>query len=111
MHEQAPIPSPSLLVSGEPRDGDFWVVVSGELDLATSEELRAALASMDLHPGGTVRIGVADVDFVDADSLEQLVTFVRATRLSGRLVGIDGARGVVRRMAGLMGFEDELAVA
>ena len=111
MDEQALIPQPITLVSGEPRDGDFWVVVRGELDLATSEELRAALAALRVHAGGIVRSGVADVDFVDADSLEQLVTFVRATRLSGRLVGIDGAHGVVRRMVDLMGFEDELTVA
>jgi anti-anti-sigma factor len=96
---------------GRSRDGDYWVDVSGELDLATDADLRTALAAVEPHPEGTVFLSLRELDFVDADSLHQLLTFVRTTRLSGRSVGVEGARGVVRRMAGLMGFEAELAVA
>jgi anti-anti-sigma factor len=105
-----PHPTPFQLV-GKSRDGDYWVDVSGELDLATDADLRTALAAVQPHPDGTVLLSLRDLDFVDADSLHQLLTFVRATRLSGRSVGVEGARGVVRRMAGLMGFEAELTVA
>jgi anti-anti-sigma factor len=107
-----PTAHPSIFrLSGAPRDGDYWVDVSGELDLATDDDLRTALAAIQPHPEGTIWLGVRDLEFVDAASLHQLLSFVRAARLAGRSVGVDGARGVVRRMADLMGFEAELAVA
>jgi anti-anti-sigma factor len=109
-HVSTPYPSLFHLV-GSSRNGDYWLDVSGELDLATDDDLRIALAAVQPHRDGTIWLGVGDLEFVDAASLHQLLTFVRAARMSGRSVGVDGARGVVRRMAGLMGFEAELAVA
>ncbi|RYU13019.1 STAS domain-containing protein [Nocardioides iriomotensis] len=112
MDAHVPARHPSIFrLVGSSRDGDYWLDVSGELDLATDDELRIALATVQPHTEGTIWLGVGDLDFVDAASLHQLLTFVRTARLSGRSVGVDGARGVVRRMAGLMGFEAELAVA
>lgn len=111
MNDHVPDLAPPFFVMSEPREGNFWIIVSGELDLASDSALRTALAAIEPHPDGTVWIEVADLDFVDAASLHQLLTYVRAARLSGRVAGIDGARGVVRRMAGLMGFDDELAAA
>lgn len=112
MDDFVPTPDPSIFeLVGTSRDGDYWLDVRGELDLATDDALRTALAAVRPHAEGTIWLGLGELDFADSASLDQLLTFVRTTRRTGRSVGVEGARGVVRRMAGLMGFEAELAVA
>lgn len=108
--EPAPIPH-AFDVSSRQEGEDFWVLVSGELDLSTDADLRVALAAVELGPDGTVWLHLDGLDFVDAASIDQLVDFVRLARDAGRLVGVVGARGVVLRMIRLMGLEPELAVA
>ena len=107
-----PVPiTPPFAVSSRLEGEDFWVLVSGELDLATNQDLRVALAAVELSPDGTVWLHLNELDFVDAASIDQLVRFVRLARDAGRDVGVAGAKGVVLRMIRLMGLEDELAVA
>ena len=103
--------SPPFDVSARQQGDDFWVLVTGELDLATDGELKVALAAVELGPDGTVWLHLEERDFVDASSVDQLIEFVRLARDAGRQVGVTGARGVVLRMIRLMGLEAELAVA
>lgn len=104
-------PTPHFTLGSETRGEDHWLWVSGELDLATDRDLRAALAAVELKPDGTVWLELGDLDFADAASTHQLVAFVRSTRRSGRRVGVDGAHGVTRRIIDLLGLDGELAVA
>ena len=102
---------PSFTVAARQAGEDYWVLVSGELDIATTDDLRIALSSVELGADGTVWLRMAELEFTDADSLDQLVGFIRLAREAGREVGVFGAQGVVLRMIRLMGLESELAVA
>ena len=107
----APVAHPGFAVDAR-HDGEvLQVLVRGELDMATDAELRIALSSVQLGPDGTMWLHLADLEFADAASVEQLLGFIRLARDAGREVGVAGARGVVLRMFHLLGHAGELAVA
>ncbi len=108
----APASAPaSFAIDAESRGADFWILLRGELDLATDDQLRVALSSLRLAPEGVIWLHLAELHFVDAASLRQLVDFTRHVRAAGRQVAVNGIHGVVRRMTDLLGLEEELAVA
>ena len=79
---------------------------------ATEDQLREALAAVDLTASTPLRLHLSELDFCDVNSLRHLLTFTRTVRDSGRAVEIEGARGVVRRLILLLGVEfSELSVA
>ena len=102
---------PCFTVDARRSGEDYWVLVSGELDISTTDDLRIALSAVELGADGTVWLRMAELDFADAGSLDQLVGFTRLAREAGREVGVFGAQGVVLKMIRLMGLESELAVA
>lgn len=105
-----PVPS-SFSLDAQPDGEDMWVLVSGELDLASDEDLRLALSSVELGQDGTVWLHLAELEFADAASVRQLVGFIRLAREAGREVGVVGVQGVILRMVNLLGLERELDVA
>ena len=78
--------------------------VAGELDLAASSELRAALADL-VDEGGDVTIDLSAITFIDSTALTILVHMHNELAASGaRLIVTDPSPVVVRtlQLAGLV---------
>lgn len=84
---------------------DGTVALDGELDLATAGDVHAVLVrAIDDHPGGTIRVDMAEVTFVDSTGLGTLVAANhRAARAGGRIELVKVTREVeqVFQMTGL----------
>jgi anti-anti-sigma factor len=88
---------PLFKVHHEPREGGVVVIASGEIDLASSPELRKALRD----PQASVRTVVLDlrgVTFIDSSGLGVIVGQQKRARETGNdfAVVIDGASAVER---------------
>jgi anti-anti-sigma factor len=79
------------------RDGAVIVVASGEIDLSSSPELRAALRDPSAH-GDTVVLDLRDVTFMDSSGLGVIVGQHKRAREEGFrfAVAVDGAENVER---------------
>ena len=83
-------------------DGQTWVEVRGELDLATAGELEAALAGED--PGGKTVIDLSGCEFLDSSGLGVLLAEVkRAESEGGSLALVAPER--IRRVLELAGVD------
>jgi anti-anti-sigma factor len=84
-------------VRADPRDGAVVVVASGEIDLSSSPELRAALRDPSAR-ADTVVLDLRDVTFMDSSGLGVIVGQHKRAREEGFRFGvaIDGAPGVER---------------
>jgi anti-sigma B factor antagonist len=65
---------PVCSVSVDGRGATPVVRVAGEVDLATSPQLRAALAGPPVDPSGRTIVDLCDVTFLDSTALSALVT-------------------------------------
>jgi anti-anti-sigma factor len=98
--------APPFQVRVQKLDGETVVIASGELDLATTGELRSCLTELrgDDHP---IRLDMTDVEFMDSSGLH---TLIRATED----FAADGSRFMivpsepVRRILQLVDLEDRL---
>lgn len=88
-----------------------WLVLQGEADIATLEELEAALTRVQLSGVKSVHLHLADLDFADVSTLCQLTDFARRARESGRDIRTCGARPIVRKLAHLLSFQDDLGLS
>jgi anti-anti-sigma factor len=82
--------------------------LSGELDLATVDDLRAAFAPLD---GINTRIvlDVRDLEFMDCAGLHAIVDMASRLGPDGRVVLL-GARGCVARLINTLGIADAVNV-
>ena len=91
------------------RDGDHAVIViSGELDLRTRDQLSAA-ATRTLHDATTVIADLSRVTFVDSSGLSALVGARREAERLQRAFLIRSAHGPVARMLEISGLGRWLA--
>jgi anti-sigma B factor antagonist len=91
------------------RDGDCAVlVISGELDLRTRDQLSAA-ATRTLHDAATVIADLARVTFVDSSGLSALVAARQEAVRLEREFRIQSAHGPVARMLEISGLGHWLA--
>jgi anti-anti-sigma factor len=97
-------------------ESDIWpgcreIEVQGELDLAISDRLRAALGRATAE-GRHVLLDFGACEFVDSSGLAVLVQAQRELGRQGRQLLLYGVRGQVRRMLALTGLgESGLLVA
>lgn len=85
------------------------VVLHGELDLVTLEDLRALLnTAADQQPERLV-VDLSDVPFVDVLSLSAVLATADHLHETGGSVVVRGASSAVRRMCGLFNASDLLA--
>jgi anti-sigma B factor antagonist len=71
------------------REGDVAVVsVSGDVDIATADELRDALLLAGSDGASGVRVDLTDVEFMDSTGLNALV-------IAHKTIGQDGRRLVI----------------
>ncbi len=100
--------APPFQVRVQKMDGETVVIASGELDLATTGELRSCLTELR-GGGGPIRLDMTDVEFMDSSGLH---TLIRATED----FAADGSRFMivpsepVRRVLELVDLEDRLPI-
>lgn len=69
----------------------------GDLDINTTEALKAQLADAAVHGPSIVLLDLSDVDFVDSSGLSAVIHGSQAVEAAGGALFIEGARGSVLR--------------
>jgi anti-anti-sigma factor len=93
------------------RDTPPHLVLSGEIDIASAEDLRLAGArSVDLvGPGEPLEIDVAGVSFIDSSGLGALVSIRRLAETTGHRTVLLGLSSSIERLLELTGLRDSFA--
>jgi anti-anti-sigma factor len=87
----------------DPRAGsELLVTISGELDLLTHDELRAALAALPPEPPAVIRLELSGLAFCDSRGLRILRGFDLRHRLAGREVAFANPSPTVRKLITLV---------
>jgi anti-sigma B factor antagonist len=97
-------------ITTESRQGGVEVIATGELDLATRDRLRDAVAA-SLRGPGPVTLDLQAITFIDSTGLQallELVTLARDGAPGGPLAIL--ASDEVRRVLALTGLDRHLAV-
>ena len=91
------------------RDGRQWVVVHGELDLATAPLLDEAFADRLSDPGPSVVVDLERCTFMDSSGVRAIVRFGSRAAREGRPVAIVAAPGSPSRFTlDLLGVGDAI---
>jgi len=83
-------------------DGETFVAVTGEIDLATAPELRAALMTV----AGHLTVDLAGVSFMDSSGLGALVAAQKHTVGGGHRFSVRNETDLVERTMKLTGVYD-----
>ena len=97
---------PPLLIR-EAAAGEDWIVApSGDLDMASADELDARLtdAARD-HPEGILIVDLGELAFMDSAGLRVLLTAARAASNGGTGLRLRGARPSVQRVFEVSGTD------
>ena len=85
-------------------DGDaVWVVIGGEVDLATREDLRLSLARLEFGDARLVFLDVGQLTFCDGVGCRILTSFQQETAAAGYDVRFVHASPLMRKVMHLMG--------
>lgn len=79
-----------------------WIQVCGEVDLSNREQLKAALAAVDIGGVQVVHLDLHRLSFCDTSGCRLLLLFEREARLSGYATQIHGATPTIQKVACLM---------
>jgi anti-anti-sigma factor len=91
-----------------PGKDEAMLVLEGELDLASSEQLLAAI-ELCAVPGDTLTLDVANLTFIDAAGVRALVAVADRLPEGGRLI-LEGPRGIVGRVLDMLRADRYLRV-
>jgi anti-sigma B factor antagonist len=88
------------------------LLLSGEIDIATGEDLRAAgIRAVDsLGPAGLLEIDMSEVTFIDSSGLGALVSIRNAAEASGRSVALRIVSPTIIRLFELTGLQDAFTI-
>ena len=87
------------------------VVLHGDLDMVTVDDLRTMLDDVASGPAPTVVVDLTDVAFLDVMSLSVILSTADALREAGRELTVRGASLSVRRVCALLNADDVLEPA
>jgi anti-anti-sigma factor len=87
------------------------VVLHGDLDMVTVDDLRTILDDVAAGPAPAVVVDLSDVAFLDVMSLSVILSTVDALRETGRELTVRGASASVRRVCALLNADDVLEPA
>jgi anti-anti-sigma factor len=76
--------------------------LSGELDLAARDAVRAAIVQ-SVSAGSGVTVSLEEATFLDSEALSALIDGYHAARAAGVAFKLTGARGPVRRVLEMTG--------
>ena len=84
------------------RGDEVHVWISGELDIATHDDLQAGLADVLLDGATVVRLNLSGLTFCDARGACLLLAYLEQARYRGLLAWIDSPTRPVRRILELI---------
>ena len=87
--------------------GEARLALSGELDVATSHDVRSAVRAA-LGGSNCVTLDLSGLSFLDATGARTLRELKAAASREGRQLRVTGARGAVRRVLELLQARDLL---
>lgn len=85
------------------------LVLHGELDIVTADDLRQLLDKACAHDSAAVVIDLSDVPFIDVLSLSAMLATADSLRERGGNLTVTGASSSVRRVCSLLNADDVLA--
>jgi anti-sigma B factor antagonist len=88
----------------EPDGGAPVVVLSGELDMATSEAAAACLAAL-VETAGDIVVDLSGLQFIDSTGLSALLTACRESEDRGRTLTLRRPARTVRRVLTMTGLD------
>ncbi len=88
------------------------LLLSGEIDIASTDELRAAGARAieSLGPGARLGIDMSEVTFIDSSGLGALVSIRNAAEAAGRTVWLRINSPAIVRLFELTGLRDSFVI-
>jgi anti-sigma B factor antagonist len=86
------------------------VIPSGEIDLSTSSALAEALRNVQ-SDGGSIRVDLSDVSFIDSTGLRILLDADAAARSNGHTFSVVNPSGTVYRALEITGVLGRLGLA
>ena len=92
----------SLTVLTTARHGVVWIVVRGEADLSTREQLRTSLAGIGLGRASLVYLDLRLLTFCDVASCRTLLRFERQNMAAGHDVRFHRATPIVRKVMSIL---------
>jgi anti-anti-sigma factor len=108
-----PVGSAGLSYTVRPTDDPpgTRVVVTGEVDLSTADDLLSTLCAIATVERATLSLDLAGVEFFDCTGLRVVAEIERTMRLTGGRLAVCNPRPLVARLLVLSELEDTLAVA
>jgi anti-anti-sigma factor len=79
------------------------VIAAGEVDMATADDLGAAISSVLNGPGSTVTVDLAGVTFLDSQGIFVLMRAYQTAAEQGRTLTVTNCRRSVRRVLEITG--------
>ena len=84
------------------RGEEVHVWISGELDLATHDDMQTGLAGIPLDDASMVRLNLSGLTFCDARGARLLLAYLQEARHRGLLASIDNPTRAARRILELI---------
>lgn len=88
--------------------GRAILVLAGELDMASTELLRAALAADDLAREPMLVLDLQQLEFIDSTGLRSILTALEQCRGRGQEFAITPGSEQVQRLLGITGVAEHL---
>lgn len=101
---------PRLGIDFRRGNGITWVILQGEADIATLEDLGTALDHVELDGAESVHLHVTALDFVDVATMRRLTLFARRAGRAGHSIMTCGANPTFRTLARLLGARADLGL-
>ncbi len=100
-----------LEIAEQQLDGDWTSLkVEGEVDLATVDDLSAAIARVQASDGSNLIVDLTTTEFMDSTGLKTLVIANREFTESGRLFALAIKPGPIARLIELSGVESTIKI-
>lgn len=98
-----------LHLSTHHEPGGVLLELTGELDIATAGQL-ASCTSVELPPGGLLRVDLGGLDFIDLTGLRAVLAAHTATQARGCRLRVCRPRPLTRRMFAITGLDAVLDI-
>ena len=99
-----------LEVTTEQHPGQTRVVLVGELDIATTQELENELTAIEADSPGVLVLDMRRVEFVDSTGLRALIAADERARSEGRRLAIVQGPNAVERLLSVTQLDQRLDV-
>jgi anti-sigma B factor antagonist len=102
---------PPLVISTAERDGRVILALRGELDLATSDDLRRAIVRAEASGVRELVLDLSDLQFVDSSGIHLIVQFAHRLQTRGPRLSLLRGPEPVHRVFELCRLDRELPFA